>query len=105
MVNEKRGSNTDETECSIGKEVAILRLLLDMTTQQMADALYTSRVTLNKIEHSEDDYKITYDIGFRIYYMTQKILENPYKPAFIKDKARCLQQRIEYEVLYKKEKG
>lgn len=102
MEDNKENYDKDAISCPLGKEIAILRILLDQTVQQMADALHTSRVTLSKVEHAEDNTLITDDIAFRVYYLTQKIKDNPFKPIFVKDKAQYLQNRIEKEIILSK---
>lgn len=85
-----------ESSTSIGKQLAQLRVFLNMTQQQFADAMCTSRITINKMEHSE---KITTDFGYKIYYATDKIVGNKYIPEYIRQYAKILKQRVEREVI------
>lgn len=81
----------------IGKEVAIFRALLNMTQQEFADTIYSTRITINKVENSKSNISI--DMGFRLYYITQKLKENPFADSFLKEKATYLQSRVENEIL------
>lgn len=84
---------------TIGREVAILRALLNMTQQQFADVISSSRVTINKLENAEDVSLISLDIAFRLYYITQKTMNNIHFPNFTREKAKELQTRVEQELL------
>lgn len=84
---------------SLGREVAIFRALLDMTQQELAEVMSTSRVTINKIENAKDSAMISLDVGFRLYYITQKVINNQSFSEFTRFKAKELQCRIEQEVL------
>lgn len=95
MDDEKNDLNTT----SIGREVAVFRALLNMTQQQFADVISSSRVTINKLEKIEDPSRISPDIAFRLYYITQKTINNYYFPNFTREKAKELQVRVENELL------
>lgn len=99
MFDEKEDSNADCHRNSIGREVAILRALLNMTQQQFAEVISSSRVTINKLENIEDSSKISSDLAFRLYFLTQKIIENKYLSELTRIKAKELQRRIEEELL------
>ena len=88
---------------TIGREIAILRALLNMTQEQFADAILSSRVTINKLENTANPSLISRDIAFRLFYITQKTMDNHYFPAFTREKAKELQGRIESELLIKKQ--
>lgn len=98
---QKRGvimveGNEIENNCiPIGKEVSIFRTLLNCTQQQFADYLLLNRVTISKLEKVVDIAQLTPEIAFRLYYATQKVIENPYKEDYVKSHARTLQSRIE----------
>lgn len=79
----------------IGKEVTIFRTLLNCTQQQFADLLLLSRISISKLEQSKDIEELTPDIAFRLYYATQKILENPNREDYVKTHAKILQGRID----------
>lgn len=92
MVDEKE----IESHCiPIGKEVAIFRTLLNCTQQEFANYLALNRVTISKLEQVVDISQLTPDIAFRLYYATQKIVENQYKESYVKDHARALQARVD----------
>lgn len=78
---------------NIGDDVIIIRNLLSMTQEQLAKCLHISRVTLSKIERSDNS-----DIGeqdlFRIYYLCQEIIDNKQLPNYIREKANQLKDRI-----------
>lgn len=92
MIEEKEIENN---YIPIGKEVCIFRTLLNCTQQQFADYLLLNRVTISKLEKVVDISQITPDIAFRLYYVTQKVIENQYKEEYVKSQAKTLQSRIE----------
>lgn len=79
----------------IGKDVSIFRTLLNCTQQEFADYLLLNRVTVSKLEKTVDITQLSPDIVFRLYYATQKIMENQYKEDYVKKHAKALQSRIE----------
>ncbi len=100
-MNEKNVNDTDSVTVSLGGEMKKMRLYLNMTQQQFADSLLTSRTTISKTEQTEI---ITPDLGYRIYYATAKIIGNPYIAEYIREQAKKLQYRIETEILLKEQK-
>lgn len=92
---------TDESIESIGDEIEIIRVALDMTQKEFADAISVSRATINRIEGGG---KISSDIAFRIFYAMQKIRENIYVDNIIKEKSHILQRRIELNCILPKGK-
>ncbi|MDE7431167.1 MAG: hypothetical protein K2N34_04530 [Lachnospiraceae bacterium] len=82
----------------IGKEVSIFRTLLNCTQQEFADYLLLNRVTISKLEQIVDIKQLSPDIAFRLYYATQKIIENQYKEDYVKGHAKTLQSRIEHVI-------
>ncbi len=84
---------------TIGRDVAVLRTLLNMTQQRFAEVILTSRVTINKIENAEDASQISEDMAFRLYYITQQVINNIHFPNYTREKARELQARVENELL------
>lgn len=101
MEDEKVNYNADCDSSTIGRDVAIFRALLDMTQQQFAEVISSSRVTVNKLENTEDPSLISLDIAFRLYYITQKTKDNNYLSNFTREKAKELQNRIEQELLFR----
>lgn len=101
---QKRGlSMGDEKEFEnnyipIGKEVSIFRTLLNCTQQEFADYLLLNRVTISKLEKIADITQLSPDIAFRLYYATQKIMENQHKEDYVKYHAKTLQSRIEHVI-------
>lgn len=90
-------NNSDsEAGITIGQQIARLRVQLNMTQQQFAEAICSSRITVNKMERAEE---ITTDFGYRIYYATDKVVANNYIPDSIRQYAHSLKQRIESEVI------
>ena len=85
---------------TFGKEVAIFRSSLDMTQQQFADAISSSRVTINKLEHIDDLESLSLDIAYRLFYITQKVRENAYLPVFVIENATSIQQKVERVILH-----
>lgn len=85
----------EKTMIPIGKEVAIFRTLLNCTQQNFANYLLVSRVTVSKLEQCIDIHSLNPDIAFRLYYLTQKIISNPYKEDYIVNQAKHLQERID----------
>ncbi len=79
----------------IGKEVTIFRTLLNCTQQEFADLLLLSRASINKLERSQDINTLSPDIAFRLYYITQLIINNDSKEDYIKSHAKELQSRID----------
>lgn len=92
MLNE---TESDDNSIPIGKEVTILRTHLNCTQQEFADLLLLSRVSISKLEQSQDPTSISPDIGFRLYYITQKVIENQYKEDYVKLHAKDLQGKID----------
>lgn len=101
MIDEKEDydKNFYHEVTTIGREVAIFRALLNMTQQQFADSISTSRVTINKLENVEDSTLISMDTAYRLYYITQKTINNRYFSDFTREKAKELQLRVEQELL------
>jgi transcriptional regulator with XRE-family HTH domain len=93
MSNENDLSST--YTIPIGKEVAILRTLLNCTQQKFANLLLVSRVTVSKLEQGTDINILTPDIAFRLYYVTQKIISNQYKESYVIEQAKTLQNRVD----------
>lgn len=85
----------------IGKEVIIFRTLLNCTQQKFADLLLASRVTVSKLEQLNDSEELTTDIALRLFYLTQKIINNKYKEDYVIRQAKILQGRID-ELLMKR---
>ena len=77
---------------NIGRDIAVLRALLNMTQEEFSNLIFLSRVTINKVENSN---LLSLDIAFRLYYITQKIINNTYFSKFTIDKAIELQNKIE----------
>lgn len=100
-MSEEIISDDDGITNSLGGEMKKMRLYLNMTQQQFADSLLTSRTTISKTEQTEI---ITPDLGYRIYYATAKIIGNPYIAEYIREQAQRLQYRIEKEILLKEQK-
>lgn len=99
MDGENFNDNINYVINSIGKEISILRVILGMTQQQFADAISLSRATVNKLENTENTLLISLDVAFRIYYITQKIVNNLHFPEFTRERAKELQNRIEQEII------
>ena len=97
--NEDYDTNVCSEVTTIGREVAIFRALLNMTQQQFADSISSSRVTINKLENIENSELISMDVAYRLYYITQKTIENRYLSKFTREKAKELQVRVEKEIL------
>lgn len=95
MVEEKE---IDNNYIPIGKEVSIFRTLLNCTQQEFANYLLLNRVTISKLEKIVDITQLSPDIAFRLYYATQKIMENKNKENYVKDHAKTLQSRIEHVI-------
>ena len=91
--------NVTTANHSIGKKVAVLRTALNLTQQQLAEKLFCSRITINKLEQIQEGDKVSLDIGFRLFYMTQKLRENPYQSDIVHMLASNLQKQIENEIL------
>lgn len=89
MVEKKE---IDDNSIPIGKEVTIFRSLLNCTQQDFANLLLLNRVTISKLEQAN---QVTTDIAFRLYYATQKIIENQNREEYIKYHAKKLQYRID----------
>lgn len=85
----------DTNKIPIGMEVTIFRTLLDCTQQEFANLLFLSRATVNKLEQSRDINTLSLDIAFRLYYATQKIIDNPFKENYVKSHAQQLQDNID----------
>lgn len=88
-----------EQKYTFGKEVAIFRTSLNMTQQQFADAISSSRVTVNKVEHFNDISSLSQDIAYRLFYITEKVKENQYFPIFVQENAKSLQQKVENVII------
>lgn len=89
------------TRETIGRDVAIFRTLLNMTQQQFAETICSSRVTVNKLENTSDPSQISKDVAYRLYYITQKAINNKYFTEFTRKSASELQTRIEQEILFR----
>ena len=79
----------------IGREIAMLRVLLNFTQQQFADTLHLSRASVCKLERIADSKDIPLDIAFRLFYVTQKLADNANKEIYITDTAENLHNRID----------
>lgn len=79
----------------IGREIAMLRVLLNFTQQQFF-LIYILMRGLNamclQIADSKD---IPLDIAFRLFYVTQKLADNANKEIYITDTAENLHNRID----------
>lgn len=95
MNNNIEICDADESS-SIGRELAKLRVQLNMTQQQFAEAVFTSRMTINRVERTS---RITPDFAYRIYYATDKVIGNVYIPEPIRQHAKCIQKRVEKEII------
>lgn len=103
MLDEKESSIKNHETNSIGREVAIFRTLLNMTQQQFADIISSSRVTVNKLENTEESSLISLDTAYRLFYITQKTMNNSYFSDFTREKAKELQLRVEQELISHKQ--
>ena len=84
---------------TIGRDVAVLRTLLSMTQQQMADVMLLSRITLSKLENGDEGKTMAADTAFRIYYLASEVLRNSSFTEFVRERAACLRDRVENELL------
>lgn len=91
--------STDNNESSnlmpIGKEISLFRSLLNCTQKSFSELMLVNRVTVSKIEQASEVDMISSDIAYRLFYVTQKVLDNQNKEDYIKLHAKNLQKRID----------
>lgn len=87
---------------TIGKKVADIRVELNMTQKEFAEAILISRATMIKIEKDND---ISVECTFRLYYAMQKIIENIYMPPNLKDRCKTVQILLEKNIILKNVQG
>jgi len=95
-ANDVDTNGSIESFNSIGYEVTEIRVALDMSQKEFADAILVSRATVNRFENNGE---ITNDIAFRLYYAMKKLQENVYISNEIKTLCKSLQDRIETECI------
>lgn len=78
----------------IGKEIKILRSLLEMTQEDFAKLILLNRVTLSKLEKAEKDEDISDEMVFRLYYLTKTIIENPSYAPYVRGRATKIYEII-----------
>lgn len=101
MTNELKQTNGNViTDLDIGKEVAFIRLSLNMSQKDFAEAVAASRATINRLERGGD---ISTDVAFRLFYAMQKIKENIYINRDIKNRCDSLQKYIEKRFILSKD--
>lgn len=101
-MNNIIGNEINE-KSSIGKDVAKLRVSLDMSQTEFANAISVSRMTIYNIEKEKTN--ISHDLAFRLYYVSDKLIKNIYMDSYIRESSKALQERIEKEIILNKNSG
>ena len=86
--------NNNISSIPIGKEIKILRKLLNETQSEFANSLFLNRVTISHLESLENVEDMTNDIAFRLYYLTFKILQSSCKEDYVKEQASKIYESI-----------
>jgi len=93
-MQEEKNINVDSM-IPIGQQIKILRIKLNLTQADFSNLLLLSRVSIAKVEQLKELEDLTDEIAFRLYYLTQKIMENPYKEDYVKDSAGKINEQID----------
>ncbi len=96
--------NNNISSIPIGKEIKILRTLLNETQSEFAKSLLLNRVTICNLENLEDVEDITNDIAFRLYYLTFNILQSSCKENYVKAQASKIYEAINTLIEKKRKK-
>ena len=86
--------NNNISSISIGKEIKVLRILLNETQSEFANSLLLNRVTISHLESLENVEDMTNDIAFRLYYLTSKILQSTCKDDYVKEQASKIYEAV-----------
>ena len=95
-------SCTVEDADTIGNKVADIRVELNMTQKEFAEAILVSRATIIKIEKEND---ISEECSFRLYYAMQKIIENIYMPPDLKNRCKTVQGKKKKKIILRNVRG
>lgn len=71
-----RNIEANANPSSIGRKVAMLRHAMDCTQAEFAESTLMSRGSLAKLETTENDNDIGYEMLFRLFYITNRIYTN-----------------------------
>lgn len=86
------------TPISIGREISMLRNGLMINQENFANLLLVSRGTVSKMENATKMEDIPDDVVFRLFYVTHKVCQNPYKEPYIKLIAQSLYEKLDHSI-------
>ena len=77
-----------------GKKVASLRILTELTQDELSDVMHCSRISVSNIERTENLDDISMDLTFRIFYFCQQVQNNETFEPYIVELSKTIQGKI-----------
>ena len=83
-----------ENTSHFGKKVATLRVLTELTQEELSDVMHCSRISVSNIERTESLDDISMDLTFRIYYFCQVVQNNETFEPYVRELSKTIQGKI-----------
>lgn len=91
----EKSENISNEENTIGNKVTVLRISLNLTQEKFADLMLVGRGSIIKLESIDSIDTISLDIAYRLFYLTNKVMYNPYKEVYIRELAKSINERLD----------
>ena len=77
-----------------GKKVASLRILTELTQEDLSEVMHCSRISVSNIERTENLDNLGLDLTFRLFYFCQTVQDNETFEPYIRDLSKTIKGKI-----------